>query len=145
MTASEFDDLLAIRIDKIRATLSRVESSRLASKASEYASDDRLHNFKANVGGMNLDEPPEMVCWGYLRKHLQSVYDMVCGDKPITGKLIDEKIGDCINYLILMEAIMFEIVTMDIIKRAIEYQESDASETVERDTKDDYIDFGGSD
>lgn len=101
MTAAEFDTILD-------HTLSRVRSV-LASKAGEYAAtDDRLHNFKADVGGLGTREGPTEVCWGYLRKHLQSIYDMACGIKIHDPDLVDEKIGDAINYMILMKALFLE-------------------------------------
>lgn len=109
MTAQEFNVLLEQRIQKIRDTLQY--------KATEYASDDRLHNFKSDVGGLQLDESPEQVCWGYLRKHLQSIYDMVTGLKKPTLTMINEKIGDGINYLILLEAILIESTNTEAQKK----------------------------
>jgi hypothetical protein len=99
MTAQEFDKILELRIKKIRDVL--------ATKANEYASYDRLHNFKAQPG-IETKETPEQVLWGYLRKHLQSIYDMVTGSKEAKASLVDEKLGDAINYLILLEAIFIE-------------------------------------
>lgn len=105
MTAAEFNRLLEHRICKIRDTLS--------AKGAEYASTtERLHNFKADVGGLDTHEPPSAVLWGCLRKHLQSVYDLLVGfettdsiPKPV---LVDEKIGDSVVYLILLEALIAE-------------------------------------
>jgi len=105
MTHADFNALLESRITKLRAVLT--------SKAGEYAKEeDRLHNFKSDVGGMIPCETPPMVAWGYLRKHLQSVYDMVFlydarGLRPSVER-IDEKIGDAINYLVLLEALFRE-------------------------------------
>lgn len=101
MTHAVFNTLLRFRIEKIRATLS--------SKGKEYASDaDRLHNFKADVGGLEENETPAQVLWGYLRKHLQSVYDIVSSTRTPDAAVIDEKVGDAINYLILLEAVLLE-------------------------------------
>lgn len=108
MTTQEFNVLLERRIQKIRDVLQ--------SKANEYATDDRLHNFKSQPLD-NLSETPEQVLWGYLRKHLQSVYDMVKGLKPVTEKSVDEKLGDCINYLILLEALFDERLNSKQTKR----------------------------
>lgn len=100
MTAQEFNHILEHRLCKIRDVL--------ASKANEYASDDILHNFKSGIGEIVTNESPALVCWGYMRKHLQSVYDIASGLKPATPAAVDEKIGDAINYMILLEAILLE-------------------------------------
>ena len=46
--------------------------------------------------------------WGMNSKHIVSVIDMVEGKLPINERNINEKIGDSINYLILLEAIFRE-------------------------------------
>lgn len=99
MTAQEFNVLLERRIQKMRDVLQ--------AKANDYASEDRLHNFKSQPLD-NLKETPEQVLWGYMRKHIQSVYDMIMGLKPVTEASVDEKLGDCINYLALLEALFSE-------------------------------------
>lgn len=79
----------------------------LAIKADEYASSaDRLHNFK--TAAKMLDTTPEVALVGMAIKHAVSVQDMVIQPEIITPELIDEKIGDCINYLVLLEALMLE-------------------------------------
>lgn len=81
----------------------------LASKAKEYATHDRFHNFK-QAANMD-DETPERALKGMWKKHLVSVFDMIDNlDRGIvpTEKLIDEKIGDSINYLILLEGLLRE-------------------------------------
>ena len=96
MKTSTFEKLLGRRLDKIRGTL--------GSKAKEYATDgDRLHNFKA-AGRMN-GESPSKALWGMATKHLVSVVDMVQGRTEPTEAMVDEKVGDMINYLILLEAV----------------------------------------
>lgn len=102
MTATEFDRLLEQRIDRMRAVL--------ASKAVEYASnEERLYNFKSAEG---LDDRhPAQVCWGYLLKHLLSVRrlsDATASGSSVPLEVIDEKIGDAVNYLVLLEAILKE-------------------------------------
>lgn len=105
MNNEKFNKVLDERIEKTKSVL--------RCKANEYASDqDRLHNFnvaaKLNSGG-NIT--PEEACFGMLRKHIVSVMDMVqksaVGVYP-TKEMRDEKIGDTINYLILLEAIFIE-------------------------------------
>lgn len=77
-------------------------TSVLFSKAEEYSKDyDRLHNFKvaAELQGVT----PRNAILGMMAKHTVSVYDM--GDDAIyTEEYVNEKIGDHINYLILLRA-----------------------------------------
>ena len=87
----------------------QVEQSKsvLAGKAEEYASDvDRLSNFKraARLKGTTL---PQAVT-GMMVKHTVSVYDMVESGEAFTAAAWDEKIGDHINYLILLKATLIE-------------------------------------
>lgn len=98
MTEKEFQDVLTTRLTKIKETLS--------SKAEEYATDnDKLHNF--NVGARLTGQTREKVLWGFAIKHYISFLDIL--DSLDKGKLpteaiVDEKIGDLINYLVLVEA-----------------------------------------
>ena len=102
MTDYAFNRLLERRIGEIRSVL--------ATKAGEYASDvDRLHNFKA-AAELENDTPPDALR-GMLRKHWVSVMDLCkCHAAGVNMRpsLIDEKIGDAINYLILLEALLKE-------------------------------------
>jgi len=79
----------------------------LAGKAEEYASDtDRLSNFKraAHLKGANQAQ----AVTGMMSKHTVSVYDMVETGEAYTAAEWDEKIGDHINYLILLKATLIE-------------------------------------
>ena len=99
MTPEDFNKLLRERVDKIFLTLD--------SKGVEYATDaDRLHNFKvaAQIDG----ETPAQALWGMFKKHLVSLKDMKDGVTPLSKELIDEKCGDTVNYVILLEAIFIE-------------------------------------
>ena len=98
MTHTEFNALLNRRIGLCREVL--------GSKATEYASDaDRLHNFKESA---RLDGcTPEQALKGMLLKHWTSISDIAAG-KVTTREQLDEKIGDAVNYLILLEAIVTE-------------------------------------
>jgi len=96
MQTSEFNALLAERIKKIADTLE--------SKGSEYSSkSDRLHNFKS--AGQITNTTPQKALWGMAMKHLVSVVDLLEGRLENNRTNIDEKIGDMINYLILLEAL----------------------------------------
>lgn len=108
MTNAQFDEILSMRIDKIRTVLS--------SKATEYASSsDRLHNFKRAATISNRTTAQALV--GMWTKHLVSILDIVDTDAkyedlpPIRRDVLDEKIGDAINYLILLEAVLIERIT----------------------------------
>lgn len=107
MKHETFDAILEDRLTKTREVLGK--------KKAEYATADRLHNFKraAAITG----ETPAQVCVGFMVKHTVSVLDIV--DEFARGskgksELIDEKIGDAINYLILLEAILKETTVSNL-------------------------------
>ena len=79
----------------------------LGAKAGEYASDkDRLHNFKV-TSGITRGTPAQALL-GFQAKHLTAVIDKVLTGEPVTRAWIDEKIGDAMNYLVLLEALLIE-------------------------------------
>ena len=84
----------------------QVERSRrvLCSKAKEYATADRLHNFKvaATLEGCT----PAQALAGMLAKHTVSIYDMCMSGEDYPMALWEEKITDHINYLFLLNAII---------------------------------------
>lgn len=99
MNAEKFNQVFAEVVD---------QSSRvLVQKANEYADDvDRLRNFK-QAAHLNGESPREALA-GMMVKHTVSVYDLINGkDTPPIEKW-DEKIGDHINYLILLRALVVE-------------------------------------
>lgn len=108
MTGAEFDVILEQRIVLMRHVLGL--------KAGEYASNkDRLHNFK-EAAALCQSSPPESLM-GMLVKHWVSIMDLVQraiaraevkATSPLPEELINEKIGDAINYLVLLEAILKE-------------------------------------
>lgn len=98
MTTKEFNKMLNRRLKKIRITLKL--------KAKEYAMEDRLHNFK--IAARMNNTTSEKALWGMLTKHLISVMDMIEGRKKITRERIDEKVGDTINYFVLLEGVLNE-------------------------------------
>ena len=103
MNQKDFAELLDRRIAQMRETLDK--------KSAEYSTEDKLHNFKAAAA---LDgETPEQALWGMVKKHLVAVIDAVGwtakdGDARLTREFLDEKIGDCINYFVLLEALFVE-------------------------------------
>ena len=122
MNLDDFDKMVEQRI--------KLTKDVLMSKSAEYSTkEDKLHNFKraAKVAGCS----PEQALLGMYLKHLVSVLDMIEAvnllDKEASGKsvtpeevnkinktvkftkeLIEEKIGDSINYHILLEALLKE-------------------------------------
>src|SRR5690554_3448085 len=98
MNNTEFEKILDTRIKAIRETL--------AGKAKEYASEDRLYNFKRAA---EIDQTtPENALKGMWLKHVVSVLDLISGKLELSEKTINEKLGDSINYLILLEAVLKE-------------------------------------
>lgn len=77
----------------------------LTNKAAEYATEDRLHNFKvaAQLQGIT----PRQALAGMMAKHTVSVYDM-CAGGEYSDAMWDEKICDSINYLLLLRAMVEE-------------------------------------
>lgn len=102
MNIQDFNRLVDERIEKIRSVLSK--------KAEEYATEDRLHNFK--VAAKTLGVTSERALIGIYIKHFVSVLDLVdwIDNTPekITSEIVDEKIGDSINYHILLEGLLRE-------------------------------------
>jgi len=97
-----FEEVLSARLYKTRAVLS--------AKAGEYASiQNRHHNF--DVAARIANTTPEQALCGMMMKHLVSVFDLIAwtndsDEYKITEAMIDEKIGDLINYLILLEGLL---------------------------------------
>lgn len=81
----------------------------LVNKAKEYATEDRLHNFKNAAGMMGCD--PKEALAGMMAKHTISIYDMCRDGKVYDIDLWKEKITDHINYLLLLKAIVVEEFT----------------------------------
>ena len=110
MNTKDFDSVVERRIEQIRIVL--------GAKAKEYSSDtDRLHNFKEGARMFNCT--PERHLMFLNSKHLISINDMVTAlDGPAKSYSIleaelaiakwEEKIGDAIDYLILLEGLVKE-------------------------------------
>lgn len=99
MKREEFTNRVEKRIDLIRQTL--------LTKHKEYANDDNVfRNFDEAAGGLSLHGTSSEVLWSYMTKHLVSIKDIVADKKPVDTAVVSEKIGDVINYLILLEAML---------------------------------------
>lgn len=101
MNTDDFNAIICEYIDRCGNTLRK--------KAEEYATEDRLHNFK--VAGSIQDCLPTTALARMMRMHTVSVYDMIRGlesgeEYPLD--MWDEKIGDSINYLLLLSAMVRE-------------------------------------
>lgn len=100
MNRDKFNRIVDARCESIKQTLVK--------KGAEYSNDINVfHNFDESVG-ISFAKSPEMVAWEYMTKHLQSIRDLVeltqhgyIGHP--TEAMVNEKIGDAINYLILIE------------------------------------------
>jgi hypothetical protein len=101
MTREDFSNRVEKRIDLVRQTL--------LTKHKEYAADDNVfRNFDEAAGGLSLHSTSAEVLWSYMTKHLVSIKDIVSDNAPVTNEVVSEKIGDVINYLILLEAMLNE-------------------------------------
>lgn len=93
----KFEELVNKRLELIKSVL--------LSKGKEYATEQNpFHNFENGVHISTCDTP-EQYMWTLATKHFQSIKDML--ENP-SGKYhedyIREKLGDAINYLVLIEA-----------------------------------------
>lgn len=99
MKIEEFNRIVDARTKKIKAVL--------VQKAKEYAQDnDRLHNFK--VAARIKGSTQQQALWDFAVKHLVSIIDLIEGRLEPTEAIVNEKVGDMINYLILLEAVFAE-------------------------------------
>jgi len=102
MTHKQFQTILDNTLEQVRQVM--------GSKSAEYArGDDKLHNFKRAAGVLGVS--PEKALLGMLTKHTVSILDII--DDLDNGKLppvelLCEKIGDELNYHILLKALILE-------------------------------------
>jgi hypothetical protein len=98
MSPEDFDKLVVERCDKIRQTL--------VMKSKEYSRNgDRLWNFNRGAAISGISR--ERALHGFMLKHFISYLDILDdidkGNIP-SNDTVDEKVGDIINYFILLEA-----------------------------------------
>ena len=109
MNDKDFSNVVEKRIRLITHTL--------IAKNKEYANTDEVfHNFKQAVG-ISFTNSPEKVAWEMMVKHLQSIKDIIehvsvdgANGHP-NEPIVEEKIGDAINYLILIEGMLKERIS----------------------------------
>ena len=75
-------------------------------KAEEYATEDRLHNFKVAAALQGISTKQALA--GMLAKHTVSIYDLCMSKENASQDMWDEKITDHINYLLLLKAVVSE-------------------------------------
>ena len=94
------------RFNEVVAAQIKLSTDILCVKAGEYATDDRLHNFKvaAELQGCS----PKEALAGMMAKHTVSVYDLCCLSRAASIEMWSEKITDSINYLLLLRAVIQE-------------------------------------
>jgi hypothetical protein len=100
MTNEEYGAVLERRLHLTRKTADK--------KGQEYGGpDERLHNFKkaARMSGKDLGE----AWYGMVLKHWVSITDVIDNGAIPSQEWIDEKIGDMIVYLTLLEGIYTEL------------------------------------
>lgn len=101
MNTKRFDEIIERRIQRCRDVL--------YVKANEYATEDRLHNFKVAAELQHCT--PITALAGMMAKHTVSVYDLIQRQEQglaVPIEMWDEKIGDHINYLLLLSALVQE-------------------------------------
>lgn len=110
MNSKYFNKLVEDRIEKIRNTL--------ATKGAEYSTDDnKLHNF--DKAGIKRNTTREIALQGMLTKHEVSIDDIILrtkGGKFPSIEVINEKLGDIINYYILLEACLVDRINQKNIE-----------------------------
>ena len=100
MDSKTFNVIVEARLEKTKKTL--------CLKAEEYARGDRLSNFKQIAALM--DVTPEQALMGLVSKHIVALFDFTkdlrAGQEQVYARW-DEKIGDVIAYMILLDAMRY--------------------------------------
>ena len=98
MDSIEFNNSLAAQFERCESILNL--------KAGEYATEDRLHNFRvaAALQGITLHQ----ALAGMMAKHTVSIFDMCASRSYIPLDKWQEKLTDNINYLLLLSAMIYD-------------------------------------
>jgi hypothetical protein len=105
MTRKQFvEDVVQRRIKLIQDVLQ--------SKNEEYAGQEDVFKAFTEALPLSFHDTKQAVAWEFMVKHLQSI-KLIIEERAKTGKLpdeklLEEKIGDAINYLILIEGMFKE-------------------------------------
>ena len=102
MIRDKFEILLNKVFDRTRNVLTK--------KSKEYATDEDVFQSFKNGTGFSFHNEAEKVAYEYLCKHLESIQTMLSdlNNNPPDEEYINEKIGDAINYLIIIEGLLKE-------------------------------------
>ena len=105
MTRQEFSNY----VDYVKERTSNV----LQNKGTEYSyKNGAFENFEEGIS-IGLASSREGIAWGYVTKQIQSVRALIREvdegkTSHLNNAMIDEKFGDVINYMILLEAMLKE-------------------------------------
>lgn len=91
------------RFFDIKNEMQKWQDKTLDSKGGEYATEDRLHNFKAIAH--RTGQTPMQVCYSLMDKHLVALADKIFSEEPMSKEFFDEKTGDPYNYIVLLRAL----------------------------------------
>lgn len=94
----------------------------LQSKTDEYAGQDDVFKAFTEALPLSFHDTKQAVAWEFMVKHLQSI-KLIIEERAKKGKLpdeklLEEKIGDAINYLILIEGMFKEDMAPQKIEMA---------------------------
>ena len=105
MTQEQFENVIIGQMKACNVLL-RSKGNEYAPDAMEYSQIDRLRHFKKAAVMMNVSTRAALM--GMLSKHMVSISDMCMDEKDYPIEKWDEKITDCMNYLIILKAIVEE-------------------------------------
>ena len=100
MTKEEFDNFLSTVFNR---TIKMFNIKR-----NEYACDDDVFRSFRLGTGFSIHDEPSQVAYEYLCKHLESIRTMVKNSENIETEYIEEKIGDAMNYLVIIDGLLKE-------------------------------------
>ncbi len=106
MRIDELDIIVERRITYIKQVLQ--------SKGKEYISGgDRLDNFRRAADLLCVTSKQALL--GFVAKHIVALYDFAQRpDDDVSYGQWEEKIGDIINYMILLDALITETINYDL-------------------------------
>jgi hypothetical protein len=110
METKQFEEIVRNRLQSIITTLT--------AKADEYARGDRLSNFK--TAGALQGCTPERALGGLVAKHIVALYDFINDiDRGVvqSPERWNEKIGDIIAYMCLLDALIVERKLLDEMQK----------------------------
>lgn len=98
MTPEQFEIIFKDQMLKCENTMLK--------KAEEYAPIDRLSNFK--IAAYLQNTTPMNALGGMMAKHVVSIFELIREEKDVDIEVWEEKIGDALNYLFLLKAIVVD-------------------------------------